>query len=438
MKIQRIFSKRVILSYYPNTTYDDIFDYNAEELFALANIYLFDSTNKNLKRGFAYMKAASRENHLEATAITGFLCEFGIGTKLSYPRAESYYKKAANRGHGLGMARLCSLYRYGRPQVKMSRVLSEKYLAYTKLAGNETVEWIVGAAEDHCEPSAQYVLGTFYHDGIFFSKDETIAVNWYMLSANAEHPRGEGILGYCYGEAVGLEKNVQKALHYYTRAAEKEETVAMYNIGYYMEEGIAGKKNVKEAIFWYKEAARRGNALACNSLGYMYEEGHGVDRDYAIAESYYKKAANAGNAWGCHNLGYLYSMGYGCEQNMDLALEYYHKAAMQGHSGAQNKLGYYYSNGIGGILKDEKVGVFWYLIASEQGLGTAQINLAFCYERGNGVEIDYEIAIYWLEKASRQNDTRQNVEQWLASLVMRNCLNRGNYNLSACMLPSAA
>eukprot|EP00835_Amoeboradix_gromovi_P005463 NODE_515_length_7357_cov_0.487875.p2 type:complete len:449 gc:universal NODE_515_length_7357_cov_0.487875:2710-4056(+) len=431
--------KRVsVKSPYCATTYEEIYYLNSDDLFSLASIYLFDSESKNLRKGFAYMRQASKLNHLEATAITGFLCEFGIGCKMSYLLSEKYYLLAAKRGHGLGMARLSSLYRYGRPLVKISRALSEKYLAAVKLAGKETISWIYSAAEDYSEPSAQYVLGTFYHDGIYFNKDEVEAVKWYTLSANAEHPRGEGILGYCYGESVGLEKDVQKALHYYTKAAEKQETVAMYNIGYYMEEGISGKKDMKKAIYWYKEAAKRGNALACNSLGYMHEEGNGVEKDYAQAKEYYYKAAMAGNAWGSHNLGYLYSMGYGVEQDMNMAIFYYKKAALQGHSGAQNKLGYYYSNGVAGIDKNEKIGVFWYLIAAEQDLGTAQVNLAYCFERGCGVDIDLEKAIYWLEKASRQSDSRQNVEQWLASLVMRLCLHRGTYSMHSHMLASAA
>ena len=423
---------------YMSKEYSEIYDLNGDDLFSLANIYLFEESCKNLKKGFAYMKAAARMRHIEACAITGFLYEFGIGCKLSYPKAEKYYLIAAGHWHGLGMARLSSLYRYGRPLVMMSRALSEKYLSYVKLASRETVSWILSAAEDYCEPSAQYVLGTFYHDGIYFNKDECEAVNWYLLSANAEHPRGLGILGYCYGEAVGLEKDVKKALHYYHKAAKKGESIAQYNIGYYMEEGISGERDLDKAIYWYKEAARRGNALACNSLGYMHEEGNGVEKDYDMARAYYYKAAVAGNAWGCHNLGYLYSMGYGAEHDMDMAVVYYKRAALQGHSGAQNKLGYYYSNGIGGIEIDETIGVFWYLIAAEQGLATAQVNLAFCYERGTGVEVDFEKAIYWLEKASRQNDSRQNVEQWLASLVMRLCLKRGTFTMASHLLATAA
>jgi TPR repeat protein len=43
----------------------------------------------------------------------------------------------------------------------------------------------------------------------------------------------------------------------------------------------------------------------------------------------------------------------------------------------------------------------WWRLAAAQGDLDAQYNLGVCYERGEGVEVDYEEAVKWYRIAAR-------------------------------------
>ncbi len=46
-----------------------------------------------------------------------------------------------------------------------------------------------------------------------------------------------------------------------------------------------------------------------------------------------------------------------------------------------------------------------YLSAADQGYAPAQCNLAYCYEKGHGVALNYQKALEYYQKAAKQ-DTR--------------------------------
>lgn len=50
--------------------------------------------------------------------------------------------------------------------------------------------------------------------------------------------------------------------------------------------------------------------------------------------------------------------------------------------------------------------VKWYRAAAEQGLASAQCNLAWCYEYGKGVEQDSTAAAAWYRRAAEQGEAR--------------------------------
>jgi len=79
--------------------------------------------------------------------------------------------------------------------------------------------------------------------------------------------------------------------------------------------------------------------------------------------------------------------------------EFYRNAAENGHSFAQNNLGNCYKTG-NGVEQDYQKAVYWYRKAAEKGLSEAQFNLAVCYADGMGVEQDINQAILWCSKAA--------------------------------------
>ena len=82
-------------------------------------------------------------------------------------------------------------------------------------------------------------------------------------------------------------------------------------------------------------------------------------------------------------------------------MEWYTKAAEQGDSTAQHNLGYCYEKG-NGIEKSLPKAVEWYTKAAEQGYAKAQCILSIYYAQGKGVDKDFAKAIIWCNKAVEQ------------------------------------
>ena len=89
--------------------------------------------------------------------------------------------------------------------------------------------------------------------------------------------------------------------------------------------------------------------------------------------------------------------------NYTEAVKCFRKAAEQGNATAQFNLGYCYEKGQG-VAKDETEAVKWYREAAEQGFALAQCYLGYCYEKGQGVAKDYTEAVKWYRKAAEQGN----------------------------------
>ena len=69
--------------------------------------------------------------------------------------------------------------------------------------------------------------------------------------------------------------------------------------------------------------------------------------------------------------------------------------AEQGDSSAQYNLGWMYDEGQG-VVQDYKESVKWYRLAAEQGFAQAQYNLGWMYDEGQGVRKNKSMAhMYW-------------------------------------------
>ncbi len=76
--------------------------------------------------------------------------------------------------------------------------------------------------------------------------------------------------------------------------------------------------------------------------------------------------------------------------------------AEQGDPKSQNYVGEIYEKGLG-VEPNFELAAQWYLRAAEQGFQAAQINLGQLYEMGLGVEKNRQVALQWYEKASGIN-----------------------------------
>ena len=77
--------------------------------------------------------------------------------------------------------------------------------------------------------------------------------------------------------------------------------------------------------------------------------------------------------------------------------------AENGDDTAQNQLGFMYQKGQG-VAKDDTQAVSWFRKAAEQGYPNAQYNLGVRYQEGKGVPKDEAQAKEWFRKAAAQGN----------------------------------
>ena len=79
-------------------------------------------------------------------------------------------------------------------------------------------------------------------------------------------------------------------------------------------------------------------------------------------------------------------------------MEWYLKAANQGNISAMNNLGYMYEKG-DGVDQNWQKAAEMFLKAAEKGDAQAQYNIANCYYNGWGIEKNFHEAAKWYQKA---------------------------------------
>lgn len=134
------------------------------------------------------------------------------------------------------------------------------------------------------------------------------------------------------------------------------------------------------------------------------QEDAGAARVLAEERAKALPGANAGDADAQFRLGNVESLerSMGLGEGPDAAL-WYRRAAEQGHMGAQYALGRLYRDGEG-VDVDYVLAVEWYGRAADQGSPRAQVSLGDLYKDGRGVSQDYARAAGWYRQAAERGD----------------------------------
>jgi TPR repeat protein len=134
------------------------------------------------------------------------------------------------------------------------------------------------------------------------------------------------------------------------------------------------------------------------NLGLMYEEGQGVQQDFKQAAAWYRKATEQGDRSPCSVDAEAQRAALHAKQ-----IDVLHRVLRVDplSTSAQCNLGYMYEQGQG-VQQDFKQAVAWYRKAAEQGLADAQYNLGNMYHNGQGVQQDIKQAAAWYRKAAEQ------------------------------------
>ncbi len=95
--------------------------------------------------------------------------------------------------------------------------------------------------------------------------------------------------------------------------------------------------------------------------------------------------------------------GNGVRRSISLAKEWFRKAAIMGQAEAEYMMSLYARYGLAGEIVDFNEAFIWCMKAAEQGFEDAIYQTGMDYFHGNGVTQNYEMAVYWWNKASSNN-----------------------------------
>lgn len=168
-------------------------------------------------------------------------------------------------------------------------------------------------------------------------------------------------------------------------------------------------RSLKEGRRMIVRKAESGDPVAQFQRGRMYQEGEGEQRDSELADEWFhkavpglKKEAQDGGREAAFCLYECFRKGLGVEKDDARALFWLQRAAEQGEPVAMFTLALEYREG-GLVQKDDDLFMYWLRRAAEEGNEEdAQYLLASCYEHGNGVPQDVNLARKWYDRAEHQ------------------------------------
>lgn len=138
------------------------------------------------------------------------------------------------------------------------------------------------------------------------------------------------------GEFTGTPR-YDKAYEYFMKSANNNHPSAYWMLGNMIIKGVVGNKDYKKAVEYFEKAKELGNVAAINSLGLCYKFGYGVNKDIDKSLELFMEAANKNYAYALNNLGIFYEE----KKNLNKAYEYFLKSANLNESYACNKIGEY-------------------------------------------------------------------------------------------------
>lgn len=270
---------------------------------------------------------------------------YGRGCEVHYGKALSIYKQLAQSGNAKAQGRLSYCYFNGKG---VDRNVPEGLL------------WVQSAAKQG-DIYASVFLGLIYLEGWWgIKKLPEKAIKLLQYAADQGDIDGLQTMGECYCKGEGVPQNYSKALEYFNKAAALGDLSSRLIQGVIYYNGYITDRNFKKAFEIFRECATMGLARANWSLGVCYREGRGVERNLQKSVECFKKGVLLNDEICMKELGLCYLVGLGVEKNTDEAIRLLKKAA--------------------------------------EDVESVMIFLAFCYEKGLGVDIDLVEVEKWQEK----------------------------------------
>lgn len=276
--------------------------------FSLAGMY-FDGQGvpKNLKEAARWYEAAAKQGHSRAQSNLGLMYLNGWGVEKSVRQSVVWFRKAAEQGDAVGQSNLGAAYVNGtgvlvdsaagaawlRKAAEQGVAEAQYGLATLYVNGrgvpvdlNSAALWLQRAAAQQF-PKAQLVLGQMYVNGQITDPGHE-GVRFIEAAANSGLADAPLALAKMYRDGRGVSASSTLALNWFLKSADLNSGEAQYAVGEMYRDGKGVPKDVVMAYAWFALAAAnhyKGGLPALNALSpvmTMAQLTAGQQRAYAL------------------------------------------------------------------------------------------------------------------------------------------------------------
>ncbi|KAI8374477.1 uncharacterized protein BYT42DRAFT_499505 [Radiomyces spectabilis] len=379
------------------------------------------------------LACAQDEQCADAYNSLGQCHELGLGTEQNDQQAITWYVASAEATRDAE-----AMYRIGRLYAQR-RITMNEYQEETSYQNDlEAMRWYLFASDTQHHANALYQLGLYYMNGIT-----------------------------CQSEII-MQPDIGKALHCFQQAAEQRHQGSMFQLGYHLvyEEALVAEEQ-RMGVLWLDRAAEMGFREAQRELGKLYHTGkdHGLSGECIVVQNFEKaydlfcRAAQQEDLVATLFLGSYNEHGIHVPPSPEYAKEWYEIAIKLGrrlqppdpdtwlaelalahllhqdesqrreawllyqnvfdHAPAEQKdgiaitLARYRLYGWGNVTPDPEYAAQKLIEYATNGATTAFLDVAQCFELGNGVQQSWRQAFMWYDRVVRQSQqaaTEQGVD----------------------------
>ena len=418
------------------------------------NYYFGRGVKKDSKKAYKYFLDAAKYKDEYAETYLGLFYDKGIAVRKNYEMAYQWYYKAAIKGNAFAQYSLGVLYSEGNGVIKD---YNKAFMWFQKSAENDYVgayyqlgrayynglgvdkdeekafKWHKKAAENNL-PASQYALSLMYKNGEGCDENLVSAYYWLERAAENDYEDAYYIVGRSYLEGICVEVNYKKAFYYLSKGYLALDTNCIESLAEMYLKGLHVRKDVYTALELYNKAIEFGDKSVYFKLGKVYEDEGLINQAILI----YKQGHEEGNLRCTQRLGIIYYNGEGVEKDLEKAMEYMEIAAAKKEPHAMyvlavayyrlNKFGDKTSDIVKALLKEAyelgspyaadylaciminelKEGkdinknelVIYIKFGVENDLKESIFKYGYIYEKGIGIEQNYEKAYYYYTLAA--------------------------------------
>jgi TPR repeat protein len=235
-----------------------------------------------------------------------------------------------------------------------------------------------------------------YYNGKQVEQDYEKAYKYIKQAADQGDYDAQIQLGTMYANGRGIDKSYELAIEWCSKAASSTDS-AKVTLGEMYHTADEGVQNFSKALEWYGKVTQDGENkhFALRGIGLLFEHGDGVEQDFKEAFNFYSLSANDANKAAYYNIGQLYYYGLGVEQSYADALDWFHKAVDDGEPDE------FSMHVLIEPFELREASSRAYKVVPESVIyGEVQLYLALMYQHGQGVDIDHQKAIEYLQSAA--------------------------------------